>query len=329
MMTPQKPLGSGFGAATTADEVIAGIDLAGKTAIVTGGYSGLGRETARVLRAAGARVIVPARDLRRASEALSGIDVEIAPMDLLDPPSIDAFAAAFLESTPALHMLINSAAIMAVPELTRDARGYESQFATNHLGHLQLTMRLLPPLRKAEGARVVSVSSIGHRYSPVVFDDPHFERRAYTPWAAYGQAKTANILFAVALDQREKEHGIRAFSLHPGAIVETGLGKYITREQLIAAGVLDEQGKPVRDPARQLKTVGQGAATQVWCATSPQLNGMGGVYCENVDIASVMMQEPEKMDMSDAMRLTGVLPYAVDSGFADDLWALSERLLSV
>jgi len=327
MMTPQKPLGSGFGAATTADEVIAGIDLSGKTAIVTGGYSGLGRETARVLRAAGARVIVPAREVHRAREALAVIDAEIAPMDLLDPASIDAFAASFLESTPALHMLVDSAAIMAVPELMRDARGYEYQFATNHLGHFQLAMRLLPALRNAGGARVVSVSSIGHRYSPVVFDDPNFERRPYTPWAGYGQSKTANILFAVALDQREKTNGIRAFSLHPGAIVDTGLGKYVTREQLIAAGVLDEQGEPVRDPARQLKTIAQGAATQVWCATSPQLNGMGGVYCENVDIAPVMTQEPEKMDMADAMRLTGVVPYAIDAAFADDLWGLSERLL--
>lgn len=328
MLTPQQPLGSGFGAATTTDEVMTGIDLSGKTAIVTGGYSGLGRETARVLRAAGARVIVPARDLSRAREALAGIDVEIAPMDLLDPTSIDAFAASFLESTPALHILVNSAAIMAVPELTRDARGYEYQFATNHLGHFQLTTRLLPTLRNANGARVVSVSSIGHRYSPVFLDDPHFERRQYIPLAGYGQSKTANILFAVALDQREKAHGVRAFSLHPGAIADTGLGKYIPLEHRVAAGVIDEQGKPVRDPARQLKTIGQGAATQVWCATSQQLNGLGGVYCENVDVAPVMKEQPEKIDMADAMRLTGVVPYAIDPASADDLWELSERLLN-
>jgi NAD(P)-dependent dehydrogenase (short-subunit alcohol dehydrogenase family) len=328
MLTPQQPLGSGFGAATTTDEVMTGIDLSGKTAIVTGGYSGLGRETARVLRAAGARVIVPARDLSRAREALAGMDVEIAPMDLLDPTSIDAFAASFLESTPALHILVNSAAIMAVPELTRDARGYEYQFATNHLGHFQLTTRLLPTLRNANGARVVSVSSIGHRYSPVFLDDPHFEHRQYIPLAGYGQSKTANILFAVALDQREKAHGVRAFSLHPGAIADTGLGKYIPLEHRVAAGVIDEQGKPVRDPARQLKTIGQGAATQVWCATSQQLNGLGGVYCENVDVAPVMKEQPEKIDMADAMRLTGVVPYAIDPASADDLWELSERLLN-
>lgn len=329
MLTPQKPLGSGFGAATTADEVIAGIDLSGKTAIVTGGYSGLGRETARVLRAAGAHVVVPARDMAKARAALAGIDVEIAPMDLLDPASVDAFAAAFLESKSALHMLVHSAAIMAVPELTRDTRGYEYQFATNHLGHFQLAMRLLPALRNADGARVVSVSSIGHRYSPVVFDDPHYGHRPYTPWTAYGQSKTANVLFAVELDRREAAHGVRAFSLHPGAIVETGLGKYVSHEQLVAAGVLDEQGRPVRDPSRQLKTVGQGAATQVWCATSPQLDGLGGVYCENVDVAPLMPEQPELADMADAMKLKGVAPYAVDPAFAERLWALSERLLGI
>ncbi|AXK67241.1 SDR family NAD(P)-dependent oxidoreductase [Burkholderia sp. IDO3] len=329
MLTPQKPIGSNFGAATTADEVIANIDLAGKVAIVTGGYSGLGRETARVLRRAGARVIVPARDVTRANAALAGIDVEVAPMNLLDPSSIDAFAASFLESTRALHILVDSAAIMAVPELTRDARGYESQFATNHLGHFQLALRLLPALRRANGARVVSVSSLGHRYSPVFLDDPHYDQRPYDPWTGYGQSKTANILFAVALDEREKRHGIRAFSLHPGAIVDTGLGKYVPREQLVAAGVLDGQGKPILDPARQLKTVEQGAATQVWCATNPQLNGRGGVYCENVDVAPLMVTQPTITGMSDAMRLTGVAPYAVDRVNAEGLWQLSEKLLGI
>jgi NAD(P)-dependent dehydrogenase (short-subunit alcohol dehydrogenase family) len=329
MLTQQKPIGSNFGAATTADEVIASIDLSGKVAIVTGGYSGLGRETARVLRAAGARVVVPARDMKRASAALTGIDAEIVPMDLLDPASIDAFAASFLESTRALHILVNSAAIMAVPALTRDARGYESQFATNHLGHVQLALRLLPALRRANSARVVSVSSVGHRYSPVFLDDPHYDRRPYDPWTGYGQSKTANILFAVALDEREKSHGIRAFSVHPGAIADTGLGKYVSREQLVAAGVLDAQGMPILDPARQLKTVGQGAATQVWCATSPLLDGRGGVYCENVDVAPLMAARPEIADMADAMRLVGVAPYAVDRAIADGLWTLSEKLLGI
>ncbi|WP_304992529.1 SDR family NAD(P)-dependent oxidoreductase [Burkholderia plantarii] len=323
----QHPLGSGFGAASTAAEVLAGIDLSGRTAVVTGGYSGLGRETARALRAAGASVIVPARDVARAEAALAGIDAQVHPMDLLDPASIDAFAASLAARVPALHMLVNSAGIMAVPERTLDARGHELQFATNHLGHFQLTTRLLPLLRAAGGARVVSVSSLGHRYSDVWLDDPNFARRDYHPYTAYGQSKTANILFAVALDRREQMHGVRAFSLHPGAIVETGLGKHVTREQLIEAGVLDADGKPVRDPSRQLKTVEQGAATQVWCATSPRLDGLGGLYCENVDVAPLRVEPPAGIVMADALRLTGVAPYAVDAERAEALWTLSEAML--
>jgi NAD(P)-dependent dehydrogenase (short-subunit alcohol dehydrogenase family) len=328
MLDQQHSIGSGFNAATTAQEVMVGINLSDKTAIVTGGYSGLGLETARVLRLAGARVIVPARDVTRAAKALAGIDVETWPMDLLDPVSIDAFADRFIASEKALHILVNSAGVMAVPELTRDARGYEVQFATNHLGHFQLTTRLLPALRRAKGARVVSVSSLGHRYSPVVFDDLHFEHRPYDPWLAYGQSKTANILFALALDVREKKEGIHAFSLHPGSIAETNLGKHIPQSQLIAQGILDAQGQPIRDPARQLKTIGQGAATQVWCATSPQLDGMGGLYCENVEVAGPMQEQSAKTTMGDSTRRTGVMPYAVDSVAAERLWEVSEKLVS-
>lgn len=327
MISKQHPIVSGFGASTTADEVIAGIDLTGKTAIVTGGYSGLGLETVRVLRRAGARVVAPARDMARAQAALQGTGAEAAHMDLLDAASIAAFTSAWMASGQPVHMLVNSAGIMAVPELTRDRRGYEIQFATNHLGHFQLVRELLPALRAAGAARVVSVSSLGHRFSPVRFDDPHFLIGAYDTWAAYGQSKTANALFAVALDAREKANGVRAFSLHPGAIVETGLGKHMSREQLMAAGVLDAQGRPVRDPSRQLKTVGQGAATQVWCAVSPQLNGMGGLYCENVDVASPMPADAGKLSMAEARTLTGVMPYAMDTDAAERLWALSEELL--
>ncbi|MGZ0005885.1 hypothetical protein [Burkholderia gladioli] len=175
---------------------------------------------------------------------------------------------------------------------------------------------------------MVSVSSLGHRYADVSLDDPNFERRDYHPFSAYGQSKTANILFAVELDRREREHGVRAFSLHPGSIVETGLGKHVTREQLIEAGVLDAQGQPIRDPSRQLKTVGQGAATQVWCATSPKLDGLGGLYCENVDVAPLRDESPREIEMADAMRIRGVSPYAVDPVHARALWTLSERLLA-
>lgn len=332
MPTIQQPIGSGFGAASTTDDVIRGIDLSGKNAIVTGGYSGLGRETVRTLGSAGAKAIVPTRDLARASAALAGIDnVEIAPMDLLDPASIDAFAAKFLESGRPLHLLINSAGIMACP-LTRDARGYEAQFSTNHLGHFQLVSRLRPALRQANGARVVSVSSRGHYFSPVVFDDPNFERRAYDPWLAYGQSKTANILFALALDQRGATDGVRAFSLHPGGILDTGLGKHLSREDLRALGVIDDEGKPILDVTRDLKTVPQGAATIVWCATSPQLNGLGGVYCENCEISPLESRDTS-VNPSDlvqrSVRTPGVMPYAVDPEAAERLWSLSERLLAL
>jgi NAD(P)-dependent dehydrogenase (short-subunit alcohol dehydrogenase family) len=329
MSTPQQPIGSGFTAASTAEEVISGIDLAGRTAIVTGGYSGLGRETARVLRNAGAEVIVPARDLDRAKAALEGIDVAIEKMDLLDPATIDAFAEKFLASGKPLHILVNSAAIMAAP-LARDARGYETQFSTNHLGHFQLSTRLWPALQKAEGARIVSVSSWGHRYSDVVFDDPNFERRPYDPWQGYGQSKTANALFAVEADARGKADGIRAFSLHPGAIAGTGLEKHVSKEALREAGVLDENDRPIIDPSRNLKTVAQGAATSVWCAVSPALDGLGGVYCENVDVAPLILGTYEVTGMSDGVRALGtkgVMAYAVDSDSAKRLWALSERLI--
>lgn len=328
MPTPQAPIGTGFTPASTAAEVIRGIDLTGRIAIVTGGYSGIGRETVRVFRNAGAQVIVPARDIDRAQAALNGIaGVEIQPMDLADPDSIDAFADRFLATGQPLHILVNSAGIMAVPELTRDGRGHELQFATNHLGHFQLTSRLWPALVKARGARVVSVSSMGHRFSPVVFDDIDFERRPYDPWTAYGQSKTANVLFAVELDGRGQSEGIRAFALHPGGIVETGLAKHVSQEALTAAGALDSSGAPVIDPDKGLKTVEQGAATQVWCATSPRLDGMGGVYCENSDISPLWHEDGAPFSLGGPLNKSGVFPYAVDREVAARLWTVSQQML--
>jgi NAD(P)-dependent dehydrogenase (short-subunit alcohol dehydrogenase family) len=329
MSLSQIPIRSGFSAASTAEDVIQGINLTGKTAIVTGGYSGIGRETARVLRGAGARVIVPARDRARATTALEGIDVEIEVMDLMAPGSIDAFAARFIDSGSPLHILVNSAGIMACP-LERDARGYESQFATNHLGHFQLVARLWPSLVQGAGARVVSVSSWAHHCSPVVFDDPHFERRDYDPWLGYGQSKTANVLFALELDRRSQAQGVRAFSVHPGAIIGTSLQKHLTQQQLWEAGVVDEDGQPILDPSRNMKTVEQGAATSVWCATSPQLNGIGGVYCENSEVALLESSDPDGgWNIGGSTHHSGVLPYAVDPDGAQKLWALSEQLLGL
>jgi NAD(P)-dependent dehydrogenase (short-subunit alcohol dehydrogenase family) len=330
----QEPIGSGFGAAATASDTIKGIELNDKTVIVTGGYSGIGFETTKVLHEAGASVIVPARDQQKASAAVKGLaGVELASMDLIDPASVDAFAGAFIASRRPLHLLINGAGIMA-PPLVRDARGYESQFATNHLGHFQLTASLWPALLKAGGARIVNVSSWGHRFSPVIFEDPNFEHREYESWSAYGQSKTANILHAVALDARGKDKGIRAFAVHPGTIVSTDLSRYLIVEQLQKAGALDANGNPVLDPSKQMKTIAQGAATSVWCATSPMLAGMGGLYCENSDVSPLIVTGNKEIGTSwgevrMAERPTGALgvyPYAIDPDAAERLWVLSERL---
>jgi NAD(P)-dependent dehydrogenase (short-subunit alcohol dehydrogenase family) len=318
MPTPQAPIGSGFGAASTAAEVIVGCDLTDKIAVVTGGSSGIGVETVRAFRSAGAKVVVPAHDIAKAKEDLSDMpDVRVETTDLLDPGSIDAFAERFLRNNEKLHVLVNNAGIMA-PPLTRNARGYESQFAVNHLGHFQLTCRLWSALVKAGGARVVALSSYGHRRAGVDFHDPNFERREYDPWIAYGQSKTANALFAVALDSIGQRRGVRAFSVHPGGVV-TGLIRHMSQAEIAAYGVVDKSGRPIIDPANNMKTPQQGAATSVWCATSPQLDGMGGVYCEDCDIARALPSD-------DSKELHGVRPRATDPVAAGRLWQLSEQL---
>jgi Dehydrogenases with different specificities (related to short-chain alcohol dehydrogenases) len=330
MTTAQQPIGSGFGRATTTAEVIRGVDLVGKVAIVTGGYSGLGLETARTLASAGARVIVPARDMDRARAAIAAVGggIEVQPMDLTDPDSIDRFASGFVESRLPLHLLITNAGIMALPELRRDALGNELQFSTNHLGHFRLTRRLWPALRRAGGARVVSVSSAGHRFSPVVFDDINFQRRDYEPFATYGQSKTANILFAVALDRRGRDDGIRAFALHPGGIAATNLGAHVGVAMLRQTGFLDGDDRPIVDLDRDLKSVPQGAATHVWCAVSPLLEGRGGIYCADCDITPVLPpREAVTLATEDrSRRLVGVEAYAVDPQAAEALWQRSEML---
>lgn len=326
MTTPQKPLGSGYTAHSTTLDVIRGNNLTGRLAIVTGGYAGLGLEAARTLAEAGARVIVPARAVDRARRAIAevGGGIEVRRMDLNDPESIESFSRGIVQSGLALDILINSAGIMASPELERDARGNELQFSTNHLGHFQLTNRLWPALRRARGARVVSVSSLGHHLSDIDWDDINFERRAYDGWAAYGQSKTANILFAVELDRRGRDDGIRGFSLHPGGIV-TGLARHIPVEQLKEAGNIDQKGEPVIDPDRDMKSIPQGAATHLWCAISQQLEGSGGVFCLNSDIAPVDMGEISP----DGRRIYGVAPYAVDPASAQRLWEVSQAMTQV
>jgi NAD(P)-dependent dehydrogenase (short-subunit alcohol dehydrogenase family) len=317
MRSKQVPVRSVCGSTSTAAEALKGIDLSGKVAVVTGGYSGIGLETTRVLAEAGATVIVPARTPDKARKALSGIPrVKQSRLDLLDPASIDAFASEFLASGRPIHLLINNAGIMAAP-LTRDARGYEAQFAANHLGHFQLTARLWPALKRAGTARVVTLSSGAHLRAGVDFDDPNYERRDYDKWEAYGQSKTASILFTVGLDGRGEAHGIRAFAVHPG-MIQTDLQRFISMKELQALGLRDADGQIPLQLRALYKTVEQGAATAVWCATSPALEGMGGVYCENSDIAETV--PPDHKGWS------GVLPRAIDPEAAERLWALSERM---
>jgi NAD(P)-dependent dehydrogenase (short-subunit alcohol dehydrogenase family) len=316
MATDQKPIKSGYGMRTEAHEALGGRRLDGKVAIVTGGYSGLGLETTKALAGAGATVIVPARTPEKAKAALAGMaNIEQAALDLADPASIDAFVESFLGGKYKLDILINNAAIMASP-LMRDARGYEAQFATNHLGHFQLVARLWPALKQGDGARVVSLSSIGHRRSPVSLDDPNFGKTPYDKWEAYGRAKSANSLFAIGLDARGAAHNVRAFAVHPGGIM-TDLQRFMPEEEKRAMGWIDEQGR-VND---RFKTPSQGAATSVWCATNAQLEGMGGVYCEDCEIAEAVA--------ADAQVWNGVRPWAIDPQLADRLWSLSEEMTGV
>jgi NAD(P)-dependent dehydrogenase (short-subunit alcohol dehydrogenase family) len=329
MTQNQHKIGSGFTAASAADDVVAGIDLSGRNVVVTGGHIGLGLETTRALSKAGASVTVGARNPDRAAAGLAGIErVEISQLDLLDPTSIDGFVARYLDSGRDLHILVNNAGIMGGP-LVRDARGYEAQFATNHLGHFQLTLGLLPALRAAAGARVVEVSSWGHHLSDIRWDDPHFETQ-YEGMVAYGQAKTANVLFAVELDRRWAGDGIRGYSLHPGGIVSTNLAPWLTVADLRAMGLLDDAGQPIIDPERDLKTPEQGAATTVFAATSPLLADIGGVYLQNSEVAPIdetVVEFNPDIAAEPLETTVGVMPYAVDPESAQRLWELSEQLL--
>ncbi|MGE0828925.1 MAG: SDR family NAD(P)-dependent oxidoreductase, partial [Hyphomonadaceae bacterium] len=288
-----------------------GASLKGKTIIITGGASGIGLEATRVLANAGADVIVAARNPERARAALQGVaKAEVETLDLANPASIDAFAERFNARNTPLDILINNAGIMASP-LSRDARGYEAQFATNHLGHFQLTARLWPALKRAGKARVVTLSSGAHRRSPILFDDIHFERSDYDKWVAYGQSKTANALFALALDDRSAAHGVRAFSAHPGVVPDTNLIHNLTPEELKAQAAMFSTAK----------TVPQGTATTIWCAIDPKLEGMGGVYCEDADISNAVP--------ADKPTPGGVRPWAMDRAQAERLWTLSEQMTGV
>lgn len=324
----QRPVNSGFNAQSTAEEVISGINLSGKTAIVTGGYAGIGLETVKTLTEAGAYVIVPARDLEKAGKNLSGLNnIEIEKLDLMDPQSISNFADRFLSSGRKLDLLINNAGIMWVP-LRRDSRGIESQLATNYLGQFHLTAALWESLKNTDGARVINVSSYGHQMSPFDFNDPNFEHRTYETLLGYGQSKTASNLFAVALDERAKKFNVRTYAVHPGSVYGTDLGREEPIDLYIQMGTHDADGKIKPEVQAQLKTIPQGAATTIWCATSPELKDIGGVYCENCDIAEIDRGQIEHR-YDDPSTIRGVQPYSIDLNLAEKLWILSEEMTGI
>ena len=314
MVSPQQPIGSPFGYRSSASEVVADQDLTDTVAVVTGGYSGIGTETVRALAASGARVFVGARRPDVAQDVLGEFagDIVVLPLDLAAPASIAEFSVALKQQATMVHRLINNAAVMACP-LSRDTRGYESQFATNHLGHFGLTAELWPLLVVAGGARVVTLSSSGHARNGLDLDDVNFERRDYDKWVAYGQAKSANALFALQLDKLGAPMNVRAFAVDPGAI-QTPLQRHLTMEEQIGYGWYDEDGN--LNPL--FKTTEQGASTTVWCATSPLLEGQGGVYCANCEVAAPWQDgDPPYV---------GVHPHVRDEETAASLWALSEQM---
>ena len=316
----QKPIDSPFGRHSEPHEVLEGVDLKGKVVIVTGGYSGIGLETVRALAAAGASVTVPARDTEKANAALAGMpgDIRIALMDLADIASVKRFALGFASDNTALDLLINNAGVMACPEM-RVGPGWELQFGTNHMGHFALATTLLPLIQRTENARVVALSSTGHKLSDIRWDDPNWTDGSYDKWKAYGQSKTANSLFALGMNARLKESGGEAFAVHPGGIF-TPLQRHLPTEEMIVLGWLNEQGE-ISDGARAMfKTPSQGCTTTLWAATSPLLDGKGGVYCEDCNIAALSGEQP--------VRYRDVEPHAVDQDSAERLWEMSEKLLA-
>ncbi|MEV8540596.1 SDR family NAD(P)-dependent oxidoreductase [Streptomyces sp. NPDC051572] len=308
-----------FSADTTAAEVIDGVDLHGRRAVVTGASSGIGVETARALAAAGADVTLAVRNTDAGAQVAERLEKELPPgsgqltvgrLDLADRSTIAAFVAAWQGP---LHILVNNAGVMATPELTRTPEGREWQFGVNHLGHFALTTGLHPALAAADGARVVSVSSIGHLFSPVVFDDLDYRFRPYDPWTSYGQSKTANALFAIGAAERWADDGITANALMPGNIADTSLARHMDMDQVAAFIASGELALPPQ------KSVEQGAATSVLLAASPTVQGVTGAYFEDCARSEPVTER--------AGAVAGVAPYALDRDNAARLWAVSEDLV--
>jgi NAD(P)-dependent dehydrogenase (short-subunit alcohol dehydrogenase family) len=310
---------SKYGAATTAAEVIHDVDLRGRRALVTGASSGIGVETARALASAGADVTLAVRNVEAGAKVATAIAEklpaessrpQVERLDLADPASVADFVRTWAGP---LHILINNAGVMALPQLTRTAAGYEMQFATNHLGHFALATGLHQWLAAAEGARVVAVASIGHLFCPVVFDDLHYRFRPYDQWTSYGQSKSANVLFAVGAAHRWADDGIAVNALMPGNIASTALARHMRPDDLASFGATTELGLP------PVKTIEQGAATSVLLAASPDVEGVTGRYYEDCAAAQVIQER--------VGHTGGVAPYVLDLDNADRLWQISTELV--
>jgi NAD(P)-dependent dehydrogenase (short-subunit alcohol dehydrogenase family) len=316
-----------FGFDSTATQVVAGIDLSGKRAIVTGASSGIGVETARALAGAGADVTLAVRDTDAGDRTAADITattgntgVHVGRLDLADQASVATFVSNW--SGP-LHLLVNNAGVMALPNLQRTPEGWEMQFATNHLGHFALALGLHGALAAAGNARIVSLSSVGHRRSPVIFDDLNFTSRAYDMGLAYGQSKTANVLFAVEATRRWRIDGITANAVPPGTIAATNLSRDLDPDVLAALGASAPYAETFAISKVRYKTIEQGAATSVFVATSRQLDGIGGRYFEDCNEARVL--DPDAPNTS----ISGVAAYALDPDNANRLWDVSLRMLQI
>jgi NAD(P)-dependent dehydrogenase (short-subunit alcohol dehydrogenase family) len=319
----QKPTNSEFHSKTNADEITKGIDISNKIAIVTGGYSGIGLETTRALVTAGAKVIIPAKRTDIACKNLEGIvpNEDIVEMNLENLNSVKKFTEDFKENFKKLDLLINNAGIMACPE-TRIGNGWESQFAVNHIGHFLLTKELMDTMAENDSARFVSLSSSAHSLTGILWDDIHFQNNPYDKWMAYGQSKTASSLIAIEFHRRMVDKGVSGFSVHPGGIL-TPLQRHLQKEEMVALGWIDENGSPSEMAKNFFKTTSQGASTTLWCATSSSLNGIGGVFCEDCDIAKRKNEVDESLQ-----RYFGVADWAVDTEEASKLWDVTEKMLA-
>ncbi|MCU0948171.1 MAG: SDR family NAD(P)-dependent oxidoreductase [Porphyrobacter sp.] len=311
---------SGFGATSTTDDVLAGHDLTGMTVFVTGGNSGLGQETGRAMAARGAHVVLMGRDQAKLDEALAAIraeqpaaQIETIAGDLGSLASLAACGEQARARFARIDLLINNAGVMACP-MGHTADGFERQFGTNHLGHFALTAHLMPLIAAGSGKRIVNLSSRAHHMAGVDFDDLHFARRPYDPWVSYGQSKTANVLFSVELERRYGPRGIHAYAVHPGGI-NTNLGRHLTPE--MSAALMARVTKS--DSSFAWKSIPQGAATSCWAATAAELEGRGGVYCEDCHVAEV----------DDHSSARGVRSYALDPASAARLWQISEELTGI